>query len=106
MTLPAAESAASVHRYVWRDEDRVYGFVDYYLFDQICMITHTEVDPSLQGRGYGSQVAGKAIEHVRSQGKRIVPVCGFMAHYLRQHPQHFDMVTPASRHIFNIGKTE
>jgi hypothetical protein len=38
-----------------------------------------------------------------SEGIRIVPVCSFMAHFLRTHAEHHDVVTPAARTIFHIG---
>lgn len=90
-------------RYEWRDDNRVIGFVDYYVFDEVCMIMHTEVLPALAGRGLGSQLAGKMIEHVEKSGKNIVPICGFFAQYLRRNSQHHNLVTLETRRIFNIA---
>lgn len=92
-----------LQRYEWRDEDRLIGFIDYYVFDQVCMIMHTEVSPDLGGQGYGSRMAARAIEHVQTLGKRIVPICGFFINYLRKNPQHHALVTAESRRIFSIG---
>ncbi len=92
-----------LQRFELADGDRLYGFVDYYPFGDIAVITHTEVNPALEGRGHGKKLAAKAMEYLHAEGKRVVPVCGFIAHYLRTHPQHHDLVTPASRSIFNIG---
>ena len=94
---------AIIQRYEWIDNNCVIGFVDYYVFDEVCMIMHTEVLPALAGKGLGSHLAGKAMEHVGDSGKTIVPICGFVAYYLRKNPQHHALVTPESRHIFNIG---
>lgn len=93
----------AVHRYEWIDDGKVVGFVEYYLFEEVCVITHTEVHAALEGKGCGSMLADKTMEHLRSHSRRIVPICGFMAHYLRKHPQHHDLVTPESRRIFRIG---
>lgn len=95
-----------LQRYEWIDDGRLIGFIDYYVFDQVCMIMHTEVVPTLAGQGFGLQLANQAMEYVRSQGKRIVPVCGFLVHYLRKHPQHHVLVTAESRRIFSIGLQE
>lgn len=92
-----------LQRYEWIDDNRVIGFVDYYVFDEVCMIMHTEVVPALAGRGLGSQLANKAMEHVAKIGKTIVPICGFIAHYLRKNPQHHALVNPETRRIFNIA---
>jgi predicted GNAT family acetyltransferase len=95
-----------LQRYEWIVDDRLIGFVDYYVFDQVYMIMHTEVVPALAGQGYGSRLAHQMMEYVHSQGKRIVPVCGFLVHYLRKHPQHHALVTATSRRIFSIGLQE
>ncbi len=103
MKHAAPQNDTITQRYEWIDDSRVIGFVDYYVFDEVCMIMHTEVLPELAGRGLGSLLAGKAMEHVGEMGKTIVPICGFIAHYLRKNPQHHALVTPESRRIFNIG---
>lgn len=92
-----------IQRYEWIEDGRFIGFVNYYVFDEVCMIVHTEVLPALAGRGLGSHLAGKAMEHVADIGKSIIPICGFIAHYLRKNPQHHALLTPESRRIFNIG---
>ncbi|MFC7299957.1 GNAT family N-acetyltransferase [Herminiimonas aquatilis] len=92
-----------IQRYEWIDDSNVIGFVDYYVFDEVCMIMHTEVLPTLAGRGLGSHLAGKALEHVSEIGKSVVPICGFIVHYLRKNSQHHALLTPESRRIFNIG---
>lgn len=103
MTNVAPQEELIIQRYEWIDDSRVIGFVDYYVFDEVCMIMHTEILPALAGKGLGSHLAGKAMEHVAETGKTIVPICGFMAHYLRKNPQHHAFLTPESRRIFNIG---
>jgi len=94
---------AIIQRYEWIDNNCVIGFVDYYVFDEVCMIMHTEVLPALAGKGLGSHLAGKAMKHLGEIGKTIVPICGFIAHYLRKNPQHHALVTPESQRIFHIG---
>lgn len=103
MTPPTPQKDTSIQRYEWVDDGRFIGFVDYYVFDEVCMIMHTEVLPALAGRGLGSQLAGKAMEHITEIEKYIVPICGFFAQYLRKNPQHHFLVTPECRRIFNIG---
>lgn len=100
--VPLNEDAV-LQRYEWIDDERLIGFIDYYVFDQICMVMHTEISPALAGQAYGSRMAAKAVEFIRSQDKGIVPICGFFAHYLRKNPQHHALVTKESRRIFSIG---
>lgn len=93
-----------IQRYEWIEKNEVIGFVNYYVFDDVCMIMHTEVLPVLTGRGMGSLLAEKAVAHVDEIGKTIVPICGFIAHYLRKNPQHHALLRPESQRIFNIGQ--
>ncbi|MNN73786.1 hypothetical protein D3C81_1899350 [compost metagenome] len=92
-----------LQRYEWIDEGRLIGFIDYYVFEQICMVMHTEVAPAVGGQGYGSRLADKALEFFSASDKRIVPICGFFINYLRKNPQHHTLITAESRRIFSIG---
>lgn len=89
-------------RYYMKENDTVIGFVDYYPFDAVAIVTHTEVRPELEGNGRGSELARRAVLHFQGEGRKIVPVCGFFAQFLRKHPEYANSVTPESRRIFNI----
>ncbi len=104
MMQVAIQENPIIQRYEWIDNNRVIGFVDYYVFDSVCMIMHTEVLPALAGRGLGSLLAGKAMGHIDEIGKTVVPICGFFVHYLRKNPQHHILITPESRRVFNIDE--
>jgi predicted GNAT family acetyltransferase len=41
------------------------------------IIEHTEVDPSLQGQGIGEKLLEKLVEHARSKGIKVLPLCPF-----------------------------
>lgn len=78
------------------------GFIEYYPFEQVAIVTHTEVLQEMERKGRGSELACRALVHFQNEGRKVVPVCGFFAHFLRKHPEHAEMVTPESRRIFNI----
>ncbi|MDY0304290.1 MAG: GNAT family N-acetyltransferase [Sphaerochaeta sp.] len=46
------------------------------------VIEHTEVDPSLQGRGHARQLVMLVVSEARSEGKLIVPRCPYSARLL------------------------
>lgn len=50
-------------------------------------LTHTEVPVALEGQGIGSQLIKKALEDIKSQGLRLVPLCPFVAGYIQKHPE-------------------
>jgi predicted GNAT family acetyltransferase len=81
-------------------DGRRIGFIEYSLYGCVAIVTHTEIDPRCEGRGYGSELARQASAFFRSEGWQVVPVCGFFARYLRTHPEDAQLLTPASRRIF------
>ena len=54
--------------------------------------THTEVPPELEGRGVGKQLVEGALEQVRGQGLKVVPLCSFVRHYVETHPETQDLL--------------
>lgn len=50
-------------------------------------LTHTEVPVALEGQGIGSQLIKKALEDIKSQGLRLVPLCPFVAGYIQKNPE-------------------
>ena len=63
------------------------AFAAYRLHDGTIVFTHTEVPPARKGRGIGSALARAALEYARAEGFAVVPLCPFMASYIRRHPQ-------------------
>lgn len=54
--------------------------------DDRLVLIHTEVDPSLQGRGVGGQLVMAALDRARTEGLTIVPWCPYARRWLREHP--------------------
>jgi uncharacterized protein len=55
------------------------------------IITHTETPRALRGRGVASQLVKEALELIRADGLKVVAGCGFVADYLRKHPEFSDL---------------
>lgn len=60
-------------------------------------MTHTEVSPTCQGRGFGSRLAAAALDDARRQGLVVVPLCPFIASYIQGHPEYRDLVADEHR---------
>ena len=84
------------NRYELRLGDRLIGLAAYRRRDGRIAFTHTEVDEACEGRGFGSMLAAAALEDARNQGLEIVPLCPFIAHYVKRHPEYEELV--ASRY--------
>ena len=54
--------------------------------DDTLALTHTEVDPSLEGHGVGSKLVEDVLQYVEQNNLKIVPLCPFVAVYLKRHP--------------------
>jgi predicted GNAT family acetyltransferase len=49
-------------------------------------LTHTEVPVDLEGRGIGSRLAEEVLKDIERQALRLVPLCPFVAGYIKKHP--------------------
>ena len=75
-------------RYELRLDGRLIGQADYRRNGDTIEFTHTEVDASLNGRGFGSRLVAAALDDAREQGLTVVPLCSFVAHYIDAHPEY------------------
>jgi predicted GNAT family acetyltransferase/glutaredoxin len=91
---PRVEDAPERGRYELRLGDALIGFASYRDRDGERVLTHTEVDPTCEGRGYGTTLVAAALEDVRERGLTVRPLCPFVSAYIRRHPELGRLVTP------------
>jgi len=72
-------------QYELRDGDATIGFARYEDRGERRTFMHTVVDSGYEGQGLGSRLARFVLEDSVSRGRRIVPLCPFIAAYLRRH---------------------
>ncbi len=75
------------HRFTVEVEG-VPAVLDYRLQGTRTLFLHMGVPPALEGRGIGSALVRAGLSYAREQGCRIVPLCSFVAAYLRRHPEY------------------
>ncbi len=68
------------------------AFADYRLTPTAVIITHTETPRALRGRGIASELVKGALESIRADRRKVIAGCGFVADYLRKHPEYADLV--------------
>ena len=66
------------------------------------MFTHTEVLPAFEGKGVGSAIARHVLDEARAQGKHVIPVCQFIAGFIRKHRDYADLVRADVQRAFKI----
>lgn len=85
------------NRYEFQIDGKI-AEVDYIKSDGEIYFVHTEVPASLGGKGVGSQLAEKALEDVDRQELRLVPLCPFIAGYIKKHPE-WKRIVMRGKHI-------
>ncbi len=50
-------------------------------------LTHTEVPMQLQGKGIGNILVSEVLEDIKQTGLSLVPLCPFVAAYIKRHPE-------------------
>jgi uncharacterized protein len=78
-------------RYVARLADQVVGFAEYRRVDGRLILFHTEVDPSVEGRGVGSRLAKGVLEDIRARDLKVTIKCPFIGAYVARHPEYDDL---------------
>ena len=71
--------------------------IEYEEGPQRILILHTEVPEELEGHGIASMMAKFALEDARARHLAVVPLCPFVAGYIRQHQEYADLVSPGHR---------
>lgn len=83
----------AANRYEARIGGEVAGVADYITTDELIVFTHTEVDPSFEGKGVGGALARGALDDVRARGgRRVMPMCPFIKGWIERHPDYVDLV--------------
>jgi len=80
-----------------RFEAELDGYVAYSDFHQLgdrLTFLHTEVPREVEGRGVGSGLIRWALDRARRENLHVVPICPFVASFIRRHREYADLVRP------------
>lgn len=98
MTTLSLQNNVERHRYEALEDGTVAGPREYNSLSDGIVFSHTEV--LQEGKGAGSFLAREALLDARKQGKHVVPVCPFIAAYLRKHREYIDLVKSEIQRVF------
>jgi uncharacterized protein len=73
-------------------DGKVAGFAEYRLLPTKIIFTHTEVQPAHQGEGLASRLIKHALDASADTGLRVVPLCPYVAKYIKDHPEYQELV--------------
>lgn len=63
-----------------------------YYSDDSLVITHTLVPDELSGQGLAGHMTRTVLDGARGRGLSVVPICPYVAAYIRRHPEYQDLL--------------
>ena len=60
--------------------------------ENLMVIEHTEVDPTLKGKGIGKKLLGKLVNFVRQNQIKVIPLCPFAKATFERTPEWQDVL--------------
>jgi uncharacterized protein len=60
--------------------------------EHLIIIDHTEVPEAFRGQGAGLRLVTRAVEDMRTAGKKIIPLCPFANAQFRKHAEWADVL--------------
>ena len=76
-----------------------FALIDYIPAGQNIVFTHTEVPKVFEGQGVASKMAKTALEYAKENNLQVIPLCPFVAGYIRKHPEYQPLVWNAKMHM-------
>ncbi len=83
-------------RYEASIDGRIAGHLSYQRTERLCVLTHTEVDLGFDDRGVADSLVRSALDDLRSDGTRVLPVCPYVAWWIGRHPDYASLVFDAT----------
>ncbi|WP_369386832.1 GNAT family N-acetyltransferase [Streptomyces sp. CG1] len=103
---PAVERNDVKHRYEILIDGERAGLTAYRDRGEQRVFFHTEIDEAFAGQGLASRLVEEALTDVRASGKRIVPVCPFVAKFLKNHEEFADITDAVTPDVLEWLDTE
>ena len=97
---PEVNPNHDLRRYEIRVGDATAGFTEFVDSGDQRIFFRTKIDEGFAGRGLASTLIRSALTDTVAHGRRIVPICPFVAGFLDKHDdfaEHVDEVTPAAQ---------
>ncbi|MFR9793528.1 GNAT family N-acetyltransferase [Streptomyces sp. MB22_4] len=105
-TEPTVERMDGKNRYEVLVEGKRAGLTAYRDRGDQRVFYHTEIDDAFAGQGLAAVLVRAALTDVRASGKRIVPVCPYVAKFLRKHEEFTDITDPVTPEVLQWLDTE
>jgi uncharacterized protein len=65
--------------------------LDYFEDGNTIVMTHVGVPYEFRGQGLAAVIAKTGLEYARSKSLRVIPMCSYVAAYIRRNPQYLEL---------------
>ena len=65
--------------------------LDYLLDEDTIVMTHVGVYPEHRGQGVAGKLVEVALKYAEEKSLRVIPMCPYVAAYIRRNPQYIDL---------------
>ncbi|MBN9391218.1 MAG: N-acetyltransferase [Chloroflexi bacterium] len=72
--------------------DGYFAEAAYYRNGNKIVFTHTGVPRPIGGKGVANKLVKTALDYARENNLDVVPLCSFVAVFIRRHPEYQDLV--------------
>jgi predicted GNAT family acetyltransferase len=70
----------------------IVGELRYRLEPGVGLLAHTEIEPSLRGRGLATRLVRSALDDIRGKGLKVKPLCPFVRAFIARYPEYDDLI--------------
>lgn len=63
------------------------AIIEYKEYPGKIALLHTEVPPSLEGKGAATAIIEKALDYIEKSKLKFIPLCPLVVAYLKRHPE-------------------
>jgi predicted GNAT family acetyltransferase len=81
---------AARHRYEYAVGAET-AFANYRVENGVLYIDYVEAPVALRGTGAAGALMQQVMDKARQDGRKVVPICGYAASWIRRHPEYDDL---------------
>ena len=91
------------HRFEADLGDGSLAIAEYNLLHGKIVFTHTEVPPAHEDQGIGTALIRFGLRSARERGLQVIPICPFLAAYIKKNAEEQDLLDPDYRKALGLG---
>ena len=86
------EHDAAKRRYLLRVDGVIASALDYADDGAVVSMTRTFTNPPFRRKGYAGELVAHAVDDVAAKGRRVRPMCWYVAEWFEGHPERSDLI--------------